>query len=151
MGKFRLGKHFLYNRLAVENCYFRKLNFSNFKLGLAKILMKKPLFLWEILNVLIKRCYLTKFYPVEIDAYRYFFLKIFFVFYTEVHFLCLILSLRRFTAREILKWVIVSFLLFGKFFVLLFVSIFHIEIFLFSSSILQSKPWNSLIFMWKTF
>ena len=34
-----------------------------------------------------------------------------------------------------------------KIFFLLFVSIFHIEIFLFSSSILQSKPWNSLIFV----
>lgn len=81
--------------------------------------------------------------PCRNRCVHIFFLKMFFVFYTEVRFLCLILSLRRFTAREILKWVIVSFLLFGNFqfcFSLAFfiLKYFYIFIFIFILTLEQS-------------
>ena len=84
--------------------HFWKFNFSNFKMTFAKRLMKKILLYDRFSKFLLKFYYLTKFNHKEIFDSIMVVLSIFFAFYTEVHFPCLILSLRRFTATEILKW-----------------------------------------------
>ena len=84
--------------------HFWKFNFSNFKMTFAKRLMKKILLYDRFSKFLLKFYYLTKFNHKEIFDSIMVVLSIFFAFYTEVHFPCLILSLRRFAATEILKW-----------------------------------------------
>ena len=84
-------------------CHFWKCDFSNFKITFTKVLIKKPHFLWQICKALIKFYYLTKFYHVvNADSIMAAF-RLLFTFYTKVHFLCLLLSLKCFSATKILK------------------------------------------------
>ena len=78
----------------------------------AQSFMKKSPFLWRIFKGLIKFYFLTKFCYVGMFDSIIAIPRVFFVMYTEIYFLCLILFLRRFTATKILKLVILFLVLF---------------------------------------
>ena len=101
----------IYGAFKMLVCHFSKFDFFNFIMTFAKSLMKNSHFLWQIFKVLINFYYLKKKCHVEIFDSIMMALWIIFAFYTKVHFLCLLLPLRRFADIDILKWVILSFAL----------------------------------------
>ena len=106
MGKFKRWKRFPYNirAVAIPFGHFRKFDFYNFLNDICKQPYRKTThFLWQILKFLIKFHNLTKRYHVGGFDGMMAALWIFFVFYTRVYFLCLLLSLQRFTVAETLK------------------------------------------------
>lgn len=92
---------------------FGDLIFPTLKWLLESVVEKHNPFLWQILKVLKMFYYLTKFFHVEILDSIMTTLSIFFPFYTKILFLFLIIIFLswRFTATEVLKWAILSFVL----------------------------------------